>query len=216
MNRSLALLTALTLLVVAGLVHGLWSGRWGDSTELEGAVERLNRVPMRFGEWEGVDLPANVQNFEQAGAKGYLLRRYTHTRTNASFVVILMCGRSGRMAVHTPDVCYQGAGYEMIGSPQTWTVRSGKDTELGAFWTARFGKPAGAGELRLFWAWSPGGRWHAPESPRWTFRGEPFLYKLYVTHAGTDTGSLVANGSQSVFLRQLLPQLSEALFSQGP
>jgi hypothetical protein len=120
------------------------------------------------------------------------------------------------MAVLTPEVCYRGAGYQMVGTPQTWTVREDKDREQGTFWTARFAKATGTGDLRLFWGWSAGADWEAPEAPRWTFRGAPYLYKLYITHGGGEAASLTAEGSQNSFLRQLLPQLSAALFSQNP
>jgi hypothetical protein len=140
------------------------------------------------------------------------MRSYRNLRHNGTVTVILMCGRAGRMSVHTPEVCYRGAGYEMHGAPAPLTVKSEGSGQQDTLWTARFTKHAGvAADLRLYWAWNADGAWQAPASPRWTFRGEPFLYKLYVSQDGQDaTGSgEAAHG----FLRRFLPEAREFLFS---
>ena len=67
--------------------------------------------------------------------------------------------------------------------------------------------------LRLYWAWNTRGEWEALASPRWQFRGAPFLYKLYVacdvgqTPVGAPQGDAAAD-----FLRECLPALNAALF----
>jgi hypothetical protein len=120
-----------------------------------------------------------------------------------------MCGRAGRMAVHTPEVCYRGAGFDLFESPVTKVIRDASGGEAGVFLSARFSKQStGLHELRLYWAWGDGTDWQAPSNPRWAFRGRPYLYKLYVSHEleGPPSADVTAG-----FLRELLPALKETL-----
>jgi hypothetical protein len=120
------------------------------------------------------------------------------------------------MAVHTPDLCYRGAGYEVVGEPARVAVAGpGGPAE---FWAARLRKP-GAGvatTLRIYWGWSADGRWRAPDSPRWTFAGAPFLYKVYVVRDATadgEAGGEAGRPDSGVrFLGEFLPVLKQALF----
>jgi hypothetical protein len=207
MTRLLPALTALTLLVTTGVVHGLWTERWRPSDALERAAARVATVPLEIGDWQGKDIDVDAEAFAQAGARGYWARTYTRPGGD-SVLVVLMCGRPGKMAVHTPEVCYGGAGYELFESPTTIVVRDEAGVEQGVFWSARFSKQAGGSELRLDWAWGDGHDWQAPGNPRWTFRGRPFLYKLYASHeispgqAGDPTAEL---------LSELLPKVRDAL-----
>jgi hypothetical protein len=201
-------LTALALLLAAGLAHGLLAERWRPSGALEQAVARMDRVPLDIGEWQGQPVEVDEAAFAQAGARGYWARAYTNRRGEV-VLAVLMCGRAGKMAVHTPEVCYRGAGFDLLGAPASVAVRDEDGEEAARFWTARFAKQGSAGgSLRLYWAWGDGDTWQAPANPRWEFRGRPLLYKLYVSHERAGTGD--ADPALD-FLRQLLPALREHL-----
>ena len=67
--------------------------------------------------------------------------------------------------------------------------------------------------VRVFWGWGRNGEWTAPESPRFVFRGQSYLYKIYVVDRW-----LEATGHQSLpqieaFLEDALPVISKALHS---
>src|SRR4051794_23502366 len=117
MPKLVATLVAVVLLVSAGVVHGLWTERWQPSPALEDAAEKVARVPLRFGDWVGKEGEPDPEAFAMAGARGYWTRTYTNERTGESVLVILMCGRAGRMSVHTPEVCYRGAGFDLADTP---------------------------------------------------------------------------------------------------
>ena len=205
MTRLLPWLTALTLLLTAGVLHGLWTERWQPSTALAEAAARLHDVPIDFGDWHGRDEEVDPAAFAQAGARTYWARTYSRRHGDDTVLAILMCGRAGKMAVHTPEVCYRGAGYDVLDTPTQAVVRD----DAGTFWNARFAKQAGSiGELRLYWAWGDGEMWQAPVNPRWELRGRAFLYKLYVSHerTGPDNTDVTAD-----FLQQLLPELHKVL-----
>lgn len=206
MPRQAAVVSALVVLVICGLVHGLWAERWHKSRALEEAVARVELVPMEFGDWKGEVLEGDAESFENAGAQAYWMRSYANAK-NQKVLAILMCGRAGRMAVHTPEVCFQGGRYELHDSPRPTLLRSEAGEELGTLNTARFIKTAGAG-LRLYWGWNPGDGWQAPSSPRWVFGGKPFLYKLYVSQIQVSGSDYDAAAE---LLRALLPELRKTL-----
>jgi hypothetical protein len=212
--RLLPLGVAFLVLVVTGLVHGLWTGRWHTSHDLELAAESVHDVPLAVGDWEGKAEESDAESFQQAGAAGYWTRRYRFG--DEQVTVILMCGRPGRLSVHTPNDCYRGAGYEMVErAPVRQTVRSGKGGEAGEFWTARFQKADGAtaSQIRIYWAWKAAGSWQAPDQPRWVFRGNDFLYKLYVIREAADDDVGPTADPAQTFLSQMLPALRQSLFS---
>jgi hypothetical protein len=207
-------MTGLVIVLASGLVHGLWAERWTPATSLQAAAARVEEVPLNIGDWNGTSADADPAAFAQAGARQYWARTYVDAKRNVTLLVILMCGRPGRMATHTPEVCYRGAGYEISGAPETVTMQAATGEKLGAFWTARFTKDAGArSDLRLYWGWCAGQGWLAPASPRWEFGGEPFLYKLYVSYDGPDNAAVHSDAVQD-FFRHFLPALKETLASQ--
>lgn len=209
MTRFLAWITALTLLFAVGLVHGLWTERWSASAALEHASAQVDRVPLHIGDWQGAETESDAGLFALAGARSYWTRTYTDRRSGGTVLAILMCGRSGKMAVHTPDICYRGAGFDLFDAPTRVVLRDDADDELGSFWSARFAKTStAADDLRLYWAWNGGDGWQASANPRWEFRGRPYLYKLYVSHETTGQRDLDPSAE---FLRQLLPVLKETL-----
>src|SRR5262249_7965539 len=99
MSRRIALLLALGILTASGLVHGFWSERWSQSTALQEAASRVDQVPLAVGDWKAQSVDSDPSVFFQAGARSYWTRAYTSARQKTSLYVILMCGRSGRMAV---------------------------------------------------------------------------------------------------------------------
>jgi hypothetical protein len=213
----LPVVVGLLLVLVTGLVHGLWSNRWSGRGDLEAAAARLTLAPLNVAGWKGhEEPPLDERRVARAGAAGHLRRLYVNEQGQA-IAVTLLCGRFGPLSVHTPDVCYGGAGYEMLGAPVRRQVRlaGGGTAEV---WTARFHKPAAPAEapLRICWAWSAGTGWQAPSSPRWTFRMRPVLSKLYVARELTRLDEPLEGDPCFVFLAQWLPELDKVLFGESP
>jgi len=209
---------------VAGIVHWLWSDRWGQSRELEEAAQRLERIPDVFREgtadgedsgWgPGVPSELDAASLTQAGARGAWLRRFTHKGSGATVTVILLCGRPGRTSVHRPEHCYRGAGFEMDGPAVKYAVGA-PGVAPAEFWTARFSKPEtgpdGPVQLRIFWSWFAAGAWQAPASPRLVFARYPALYKLYVVRELASGQERVEDDPCVPFLQSLVPELVKAL-----
>jgi hypothetical protein len=208
--RYCAFLAAVAILLTSGvLYHSLAK----DSAQLDAAAACVALAPKVIGAWHAHDEATDERAFAQTGAKGYWMRQYVNQETKASVLVILMCGRPGKMAVHTPEVCYGGAGYELRDQPAACAVQNEHRTEASQFWTAQFTKKAG--RLRLYWAWNARGTWEAAAAPRWQFRGEPFLYKLYVSRDVSQQSAVAPEADVTAeFLRRFVPELNRTLFPQ--
>jgi hypothetical protein len=210
---------AAALLISSGLGHGLWTDRWQSPQSLREAVARVDRVPLTIGEWQGRTLTAEVDTdaFAQAGAQGYWMRRYVNTADASEVTAILMCGHRSRIAVHPPEVCYRAAGYEMVEPAVRYLVKpTSAQRERAEFRTTRFATPgsgSSSGGLRIFWSWNASGAWEAPDGDaRWTFRGAPFLYKLYVVHEVAGRRGPPSGDPAAAFLSRLVPELQRVLF----
>ena len=136
--RYRATLTAIGVLLAAGLVCHLLAG---DTAPLDAAVARVALVPKTIGAWQGTDEPTDDASFAQAGARGYWTRTYVNQRTKDSVLAILMCGRAGKMAVHSPEVCYRGAGYELNEQAAPRSIKNERGEETDQFWSAQFTLP---------------------------------------------------------------------------
>jgi hypothetical protein len=204
---------AFAILLISGLVHGFWTQRWQTSDALDNACADLAEVPRQIGPWNGTDVDVDPEPFKQARAVGYWMRTFSRSGSQRSITVILMCGLAGHMSVHTPDVCYRGAGYEMAGEQFKQAVTFGPDNHTADFWSARFRQPAKAlgNELRIYWAWTADGNWQAPASPRLSLGGNPFLFKLYVVRE--TSGETGQDETSLQFFQELLPILEKSLFS---
>lgn len=183
---------ALALILGPGLTLGIWTGRFVHSDEPGASGARLENLPLDFGEWHGADLTIDKGSLAIGEIVNYKDRRYINLRTRSDFSALVVCGRPGPISVHTPESCFPGSGYSMVGSPTSVYLNLGDDLPAAEFKTARFRKQGAneVQEIQTFWAWTTDGNWQAPNYPRWTFGGSPALYKVYITRAATDKESV--------------------------
>jgi hypothetical protein len=212
-TRTVALLVALTAVLFSGVLHGMWTERWHTSAVRRDAAERLGRLPQRIGEWEGQDQEMDRREFEVAMIDGYVMRRYLRPRDGSAVSLLLVSGRHGPVSVHSPEVCYAGAGYVQAAASVLEDVPAGNGRQTQQFLKAKFVKENATetDALWIRWGWSAGGDWQAPKNPRLTFARSGVLYKLYVIG-----GSQVASEKEQLdpgleFLGVLLPELRHVL-----
>jgi hypothetical protein len=221
MSRLMPVATAVLLLLAYGLADGYWTDRWSLSRELAEAPARLAAVPLRVGDWEGEESELDPRQARQGEIKGSILRRYTNRATGEALSVLLVCGRPGPIAVHSPEVCLGGAGFELQREEERRGVSgpglSGEDS----FWEGRFHKPAEAVPevIDVDWSWNAGAGWKAVKNPRLFFARQRVLYKLYVTRAVARPDAAPgagaageARGPSREFLTVFLPEVDRALF----
>ncbi|MBL8798971.1 MAG: exosortase-associated EpsI family protein [Planctomycetia bacterium] len=210
MTRTAALLAALTAVLLSGALHGMWTERWHTSDARRLAGERLGKLPLRLGDWEGQDQPMDQREFDIAMIDGYVMRRYVRPQDGSAVSLLLVSGRHGPVSVHSPEVCYAGAGYVQVTRPGRDDVSAG-DGAAQQFFRAKFAKEntVDADSLSIRWGWSTGGDWQAPTNPRLAFARADVLYKLYLVGPGSigkDQPDPVAE-----FMNVLLPELKKSL-----
>ncbi len=208
-------LVALSIVIATAILTGQWANRWKTSNELDVAVARLDRVPLVIGDWAGRAEPIDPRAMAAEELDGFLVRRYENGRIGRKFGVLLACGRPGPVAVHTPDVCYPGAGYEIAQTqPQRSVLRLGTGHADAEFLWARFRRDGSITRdgLCVQWSWNATNKWSAPNNPLFAFAGQRFLYKLYVISEMTGEDEPADVGVETDFLRQLLPELEKVLF----
>ncbi len=218
-SRAIPVLVAIAIVVLSGFTHGRWINRWVLSRELDFAISRLDRVPTTIGDWKGRTQKVDPCAMISAGLDGSLMRFYDNSRTGRTIGLLLVCGRPGPVSVHTPDICYPGAGYEMA---QMQPAKFSEHLELRGtpveFLQADFDQRVSfpPKHLRVYWSWNSKGIWSVPENPRLAFGPHQYLYKLYVFYERIGDVERSEDESFGEFLGQLMPQLDEALFPSDP
>jgi hypothetical protein len=210
--RLFLIVAALGVLIAAAVLEGIRSNRWGASQDLQAAASKLQKVPSAFGDWTGTDNPVDEDILKKAEAVGSISRVYENRKDRTKISILLLCGRSGPIGAHTPDICYAGLGYKMAGRELKQTIGDS------SYWTGRFEKPSGEGSLMVSWAWSVDGNWQAADQPRVAFVGHDVLYKLYATRGLTTEekfGTASKTDPTATFLTDFLPVVKTALESHG-
>ena len=210
MARYVPAVVALFLIVICSLVQGNWSERWADFPELETYAEQLANVPTDIGDWHSVGLDEPEKRImEAAGAVGSLSRNYTNGdgQTVSLFIVT---GRLQDMFYHEPKRCYKAAGFEMQGDRRRFDKSIG-DGQEAAFFAGRFIKSEVTShtDKMVYWSFSADGKWLAPEEPKWEFRGQHALYKIYLIYEPSRTDDLDKNPATE-FIPVLIPELNKA------
>ncbi len=210
--RTLLIVAVIAVLLAAAVVEGIRSNRWGASEDLQAAAAKLNRIPTAFGDWKSVENPIDPEILKKAESINAVSRVYENQNDRTRIAVLLLCGRSGPIGAHTPDICYAGLGFKMAGSELKRTAGES------SYWTGRFDKPSGEGSLMVSWAWSVDGNWRAAENPRMEFVGHDALYKLYATRSLTTEerlGNPIKSDPTEVFLAEFLPEVKKTLETHG-
>lgn len=207
-------------LIVVGIIL-LFCGRYADSAVnglagdgqavLQQAVASIDRIPKTIGGWTSTDSTLSDREVEIAGIDGYIRRKYRDRRTGYTVHLTVLTGKSGPMSVHQPTACFEGVGYSLISGPTPTTVSHNdvaSDFHKSSF---RQGSTSLPEIVRVFWGWGTDGSWSAPANPRFAFRGEPFLYKLYVTDSWLEDTGRTPLPQIEAFIEEALPTIYAAL-----
>jgi hypothetical protein len=204
-------LLAIPLLVGSGVAEGLWTDRWQLSTELEQAQGKLSTLPRLLGPWDGQDQELPERVVQMAELRAYVQRRYVRRQTGDVLSVLVVCGRPGPVTVHSPAVCFPGAGFFPTGS-RTREVVKAESLSPAEFWAERYRKSGAIPEtLQVYYSWNPGSGWSAADRPRLAFARARALYKVYVVRQLPRADEPAERDPIPGFLRLLLPELDRCL-----
>lgn len=207
------IVAAVILIVGTGILHGSWTNRWRPSGEAMKLAARLESVPMDIGAWKGTAVDVPTVDRQSAGGDACLARQYSDPNRGVTLLVVFLAGLPARISSHPPEACFPAAGYAMRPTV-TLGMPYGRDNRRAEFQTTlamHEGPPPSA--VRIFWSWTAGQRWSAPENPRWKFAHEAVLCKLYVIRETTGAVADPAGDPCVSFLNIFLPELDRRLFS---
>jgi hypothetical protein len=215
MKNFIRVIAALSMIMLAGLVHGSWTNRWRPTPALAALASRFDSLPMVLGDgaWTATSREISSREVTMTGAINYVSRVYSNPSKGLQVSVLLLCGLPGNMATHTPEACYPGAGYS-LGSSEAYNFPSSQPESQAEFRTAiatRSGSSPSV--LRLFWSWRGSKGWSAPEEPRWSFASETMLTKIYIVRETAGAVVEPKNDPCNEIMSLLLPQLNSVLFS---
>jgi hypothetical protein len=173
--------------VIAGVLHGRQTHRWGTPQELLRAVHELDgSFPRTIGPWHAFEeeemSPATLEVLHDPG---YVLRSYRHRITGETVKLAVLVGPPGPMAVHSPEICYSSQAYSISTEPEAVTLATGKDEKPATFWKLLL-EARGLSDppLVVYYAWGTGDGWVAARNPRFTYGNRRFLYKLQLAAVG--------------------------------
>lgn len=215
--QIIPLLIVCVIVVGSGVIHGLIIDRWGSSDNLRQAVASLNQVPADFGDWKSQESTISDRELEIGEIDGYLARVYTNQTDGSTVSMMIVCGRPGPISVHTPDICFKGAGYQMVKQYERYQIASNQEGSGSRdTFFSDFIKPGETvtSNLRVFWTWSDGRQFFAPDSARVAFAGKSFLYKIYLTRAVESVGDPPDTDQCVSFFRLAMPLLQRSLYSE--
>lgn len=182
MMKPLPFAAVLVLIAGGALVHGAVTLRWDalEPKEKRDLTEKLHALDLADAEWRSEVIPTDMPTNERSTATS---RRYVGP-TGRVVSMSLISGIPGSVATHTPDVCYPSSGYKALRGPKKEAVAL-PNGQTGELYVADFEKKSQTrvDRVRVRWAWTVGGEFVAPDSPRWAFAKSlraPTIYKVYV------------------------------------
>lgn len=214
LRRLLAVGMVVALVSCSGYASGVLANRWSAPDELAQSAALLKAVPKECGAWRMLsETELDPQIVELLACSGYVNRSYRRLQTRDTVHVAIVAGPPGRIAVHTPEICYASQGYHLEQSPARRSFQlpeeSRAELTFSSFVPDAVG-PEGAGKLLAYHAFSDGGAWRSPAYPRFAFGGRPVLLKLQLaTRTSADSQQSLPDPCRD-FLEAFLPALRRA------
>jgi hypothetical protein len=207
------------LAVCALLIGTLWGGiqsghtanRWGDNEGLLRAAEQLRKPPAgRLGNWRlQREEPFSEDVVQMLQCPAHFCRTYLNDQTGETINVAVVVGPPGPISVHSPEVCYSSQDFKVTGG-RTGTKILDRNEKEHSLWELKL-QSSGANPmpLRVVFGWGTGGAWAASQNPRFDYAGLPYLYKIQLATAATDSSD--ENNTYQDFLKAFLADLESCL-----
>ncbi len=212
-TKRLVVVTAVVMVTIAaGALHGHLEHRWGSPHDLEVLATQLEQLPTNVGSWRlenSAEISPDVQ--EMLRCAGYVNRTYVHHSTGATARVAVLLGPTTPIAIHTPEICFSSRA-SVIHKPRQRVTIEASDGQKNELWHLVFRPSSGVpDDMHVFYAWSRGEDWIAPESQRLEFVGAPWLYKIQLAIRTPEDAPTDGQAVGSDFLARFLPALHQAM-----
>jgi len=176
-------------------------------------TDLVRKIPEKFGDWERVGtekIPDYAVIELRIKDSEYWL--YENTKTKALVSVSILVGATGRLGVHTPEICLSGdnkvARENRIEATFKTVLPNGQEVN-NAFWRVAFDETGQPGVKRLFYyAMGTGSVWYAANDPRYDLARYPFMLKMQAESIMLDSEK---EGEDTVyeFLAAFLPEIAK-------
>jgi hypothetical protein len=221
MLKTAQLVTGLIVIFIVTIGITVYSGlqteRWVPFSGLTDARKLLKELPKEINDWEveGEDSELDKATVTMLQIQdGYLVRAYRNKSTQAVVYFLMMVGSTGRVVVHTPEICFGGKDYQKENTRSSVTIpvaaADGSGEADNTFWKVDFiNQGLRHDRISFYYSISVGERWVATENPRYTFQFNRYAYKIQLQAFANDKGESVDNVKQ--FLQDCLPTIQEYL-----
>jgi hypothetical protein len=211
---GVAAVVALTL--IAGLVHGKLTNRWGVPADMKEAAGRFDRIPSEYGDWV---LESREEMTETVvttlECEGYLNGRFVNRVSGARVNAFIVLGPPGPISVHTPEVCYNSQGKDIREERVRVPIKDSHSDLDNEFWMVTMrSRDVNAEWLRVYYAWGNKDRWTAPESPRVSFGGQSLLFKFQLAINLPPDADASETDTCQQFLKAFMPVVNPILFTE--
>ena len=186
------------------------TGRFKSFKGIDESRKLLRDLPLVIGDWvaEKENELDTYAVHELKIENGYIARRYKNQATRSEANIVIMLGPTGRVVVHTPEICFGGKNYDRENDRTSVALPIATPSEKGptdeTFWKIGFVNRALQGEkISFYYAVSSGDEWIAVENPRSALNRFRYAYKIQVE-------SLIGLGGADpayAFLEDALPTI---------
>jgi hypothetical protein len=196
--------------VLGGVIHGRMSGRWGAHSVMKELASRLQKLPNKVGPWQmRAPQPLSEAAERTLECAGYISGQYENEETGEVVSMFVLLGPAGPISVHTPDVCYSSREYIVRKSPKKIQLSLAEGLKNELWVTTMQSTQLDASCIRVYYGWSTGGAWSAPNVARFAFAGQPYLYKIQVSEQLPTADSDESSDASRKFLKAMLPVVKD-------
>ena len=172
---------------------------------------------MTLGDWKGQPGAALLDQDRALGEiAGYFYQIFTNSQ-GYPIHVLIVCGRPGPIAAHSPEVCLGGEGFYVEGEKKQLPIAVPSLDKPPVFWVSQFYRYEGGlrADRRQFWTFSPDGTWTADDNPRLNFARFPVLYKIYVMRTMARKDEKLDDEPIVEFIKVFMPEIQKRLFGSA-
>lgn len=177
----------------------------------------LEEMPMNLGPWKGQATKLDPQVAAGTGSVDNVFRRYVNQLTGAAVDVIVLYGPTTNMFIHSPEICYPAAGYQLGAGPDARMIPIGEGRSA-PFRALVYTKGDSGVSIRqeVYFAWRYLGRWSPDVGSHKRFERIPGMYKVHVAReVGENELRGVGNPCESL-LEYLVPELERRIAAARP
>ena len=144
----------------------------------------LADLPMTIDAWKGQNATMDPRIVRGSGSTDIVTRRYINQRTGVSLDVVILYGPTSDMFIHTPELCYPAAGFEILpGTVERPIAVEGTGAETVPFRSLAFTKGEGglADTQEVYYSLFYDGRWTTQSTSPKASQRIPGMYKVQLS-----------------------------------